>query len=233
MFSDFSAKEKILAFTASLLVSNLLLSTEAKMHLNNGERICFFGDSITEEGMGPSGYVTLVRKKLAERFFNHNIDVIGAGISGDRIADLERRVDRDVLAVKPSVVVIYIGINDAWVDDPAQATLFNKFERSLENLIDKIQKSGARIVLCTPSVIGEKKVGLNPFDGDLDKISAIIHAAATKHKLELVDLRARFTSYLKAHNFANASEGILTVDGVHLNEKGNQIVENAIVDVFQ
>ena len=82
--------------------------------LKKGDKIVFLGDSITQFGERPGGYVKLVRQYLAQKHAELQLEVIGAGISGHKVPDLEKRLDRDVLAHKPQVVVIYIGINDVW-----------------------------------------------------------------------------------------------------------------------
>ena len=108
--------------------------------LRAGDRIIFLGDSITQAGAGPKGYVTLIREALREKHKDLNLDVLGAGISGNKVPDLQRRVDRDVIARKPTVVVIYIGINDVWhgENDPARGTPTDKFEAGLSDIIGKL-----------------------------------------------------------------------------------------------
>ena len=76
-------------------------------------RIVFFGDSITEAGAQPGGYVALLEQKFQDHG-NPSVEVIGAGISGNKVPDLLARLDRDVLSHNPTHVVIYIGINDVW-----------------------------------------------------------------------------------------------------------------------
>src|SRR5678810_820814 len=77
-------------------------------------KVIFFGDSITQAGVNPTGYITKVgemagKDKMADKF-----EFIGAGIGGNKVYDLYLRVDDDVLAKNPDVVVIYIGVNDVW-----------------------------------------------------------------------------------------------------------------------
>src|SRR5262249_51530973 len=143
--------------------------------LKKGERIIFLGDSITQAGAGPKGYVTLVRKALTEKHKDLGVTVIGAGISGNKVPDLQRRVKKDVVDKKPTLVVIYIGINDVWhgASDPAKGTSKEKFEAGLKEVIGKIKDAGGRVVLCTPSVIGEKKGGANKLDKKLDEYADI------------------------------------------------------------
>src|SRR4051794_34119558 len=98
----------LLALTAGGLLA------DGPAPLKKGEKIVFLGDSITEGGVRPKGYVTLVKNALAEKHKELGVEVIGAGISGNKVPDLQRRVEKDVVARKPTLVVIYIGINDVW-----------------------------------------------------------------------------------------------------------------------
>src|SRR5207302_3527654 len=138
------------------------------------------GDSITQGGVAPKGYVTLIKNALGEKHKDLGIEVIGAGVSGNKVPDLQARVQKDVIDKKPTLVVIYIGINDVWhgETDPAKGTSKEKYEAGLKEIIGKIKKAGARVVLCTPSVIGEKKGGGNKLDEKLDAYAAISRKVA-------------------------------------------------------
>lgn len=194
--------------------------------LKMGDRIVFLGDSITQAGAGPMGYVTLVRNALEKDKKELNIVVIGAGISGNKVLDLAGRLDQDVIDKKPTIVVIYIGINDVWhgENDSTKGTTLKQFEEGLNKLIKRIQKSGARVILATPSVIGEKHDGSNKLDAKLDQYANITRKVAKEHKTGLCDLRKAFVDYLKTANTDNKEAGILTPDRVHLNDAGNQFV---------
>lgn len=196
-----------------------------------GERIVFLGDSITQQGAGANGYVTLIKNTLTKKYPDLGIEVIGAGISGNKVPDLQRRVDRDVIARKPTVVVIYIGINDVWhgEKDPARGTMPDKFASGLEEVIGKCTAAGARVVLCTPTVIGEKTGGANSLDAKLDQYADLSRATAKKLNLQLCDLRQAFLEHLKANNPKNEERGILTTDRVHLNAAGNKLVAETIL----
>ncbi|HUY92191.1 MAG TPA: Dabb family protein [Pirellulales bacterium] len=197
--------------------------------LKQGERIVFLGDSITQAGAAPGGYVTLVKEAIAERAPDLGVQVIGAGISGHKVPDLENRLQRDVLDKKPSVVVIYIGINDVWHSLSNRGTPKDVYAAGLRRLIGKIQAAGARVILCTPSAIGEKTDGSNQLDKMLDEYSQLSRDAAQETKVQLLDLHEDFRSYLKQHNSANAEKGVLTTDGVHLNAAGNRFVADQML----
>jgi lysophospholipase L1-like esterase len=204
---------------------------DPKVTLKAGDRIVFLGDSITQAGAGPNGYVTMIRQELDKRHADLKIEVIGAGISGNKVPDLQRRVDKDVIAKKPTIVVIYIGINDVWhgADDPARGTLPDAFESGLKEVIGKCRDAGAAVVLCTPTVIGEKKEGANKLDKRLDQYSDLSRKLAKELKLPLCDLRKAFVDHIKDNNKENADKGVLTSDTVHLNQAGNQFVAETML----
>lgn len=198
--------------------------------LRSGERIAFLGDSITQQGAGPGGYARLIGETLKAKRPDLDAEVIYAGISGNKVPNLQARLDRDVLAKKPTLVLIYIGINDVWhsILPKHQGTSKDVYEAGLRDLIAKIRQAGATVVLATPSVIGEKTDNSNKLDALLDEYAAISRKVAADTGTPLCDLHEAFTSYLKTHNPDNKDRGILTTDGVHLNPAGNQFVANCV-----
>ena len=194
------------------------------------KKIIFFGDSITQQGVKPGGYVNLIKKTLDSAKY----EVIGAGIGGNKIYDLYLRLEDDVLNKKPDLVVIYIGVNDVWHKKTSHTgTDLDKFVKFYQAMISKIQAGNAKVILCTPAVIGEKKGGRNDMDAELDKFSEAIRQLALKNKLPLVDLRNQFVTYDLANNPEDVEKGVLTTDGVHLNPKGNQAVADALLPLLK
>lgn len=196
-------------------------------------KVVFLGDSITEGGVSPAGYVTLIAEALKQRHSGQACEVIGAGVSGNKVPDLQARLDRDVLSHKPDVVVIYIGINDVWHSLSGEGTPIEKFESGLVDLIGRIQAGGSRVILCTPSVIGEAHSGSNELDAKLDEYSAVSRKLAPRHGAMLLDLRQMFNAELKNRNPDDKRAGVLTTDGVHLNDAGNQFVSDCMLPLVE
>ncbi len=192
-------------------------------------RVVFLGDSITQAGVKPDGYISLLRHALERAGKGADYELVGAGISGNKVPDLQKRLEADVLAKKPDMVFVYIGINDVWhFTHPSTVsvggTLKDKYEAGLQDVISRIKKSGAQVVLCTPTVIGEKHDGTNEQDKMLEEYAAISRQVAQKNNLPLCDLRKAFIEYLQANNAQNEEKGVLTSDRVHLNAAGNAFV---------
>ncbi len=215
-----------------LYMSSVAAVSSAAHPLAKGERIVFLGDSITQAGAGPGGYVTLVREKLGEKHQDLDIEVIGAGISGNKVPDLERRLEKDVLSKKPTLVVIYIGINDVWHSQNGKGTPKDDFDAGLRRIIRAIHEANARVILCTASVIGEKTDSSNPLDKMLDEYCDVSRKVAADTNTQLLDLRKDFLSHLKEHNQSNAEKNILTTDGVHLNAAGNKFVADQVLSAL-
>lgn len=196
-------------------------------------RVIFFGDSITQMGVDKGGYIWQMQQYLQDNKLTDRYELIGAGIGGNKVYDLYLRHETDVLAKRPNVVVIYIGVNDVWHKTThGTGTDADKFEKFYRALIGKMQAAGIKVVLATPAGIGEKKNNANPQDGDLNRYSDIIRKLAAEYQLPLADLRQLWQQYNDENNTNNDEKGILTTDRVHLNQAGNAMVAKAMLQVL-
>lgn len=193
----------------------------------------FFGDSITQAGVGADGYIRKMDSILAAKNQAAAYELVGAGISGNKVYDLYLRMEDDVLAKNPDAVVIYIGINDVWHKRTSgTGTDPDKYERFYNAIIKKLKDRNITVYLCTPSVIGEKADFTNPLDGDLNFYAGIIRKIAKANNCTLIDLRQAFLDYEKNNNPDNKDRGILTTDGVHLNRAGNIFLAQQMYNVL-
>jgi lysophospholipase L1-like esterase len=199
--------------------------------VSSQQRVVFLGDSITQQGGQPEGWVTLVRQALAEAGRDGQVEIINAGISGNKVPDLLKRLDSDVLRHRPTLVVIYIGINDVWHSESGNGTPRDVYEAALMELLARIQAAGAKAVLCTPSVIGESKPGANRLDAMLHDYVDVSRGVAARAGTQLLDLHKAFRDHIAANNPTDAPNGILTRDGVHLNEAGDAFVARQMLGV--
>ena len=188
-------------------------------------KVLFFGDSITQMGVQPNGYIVKLDSIIKQSHQPDSIQLIGAGVGGNKVYDLYLRMEDDVLKKNPDVVIIYVGINDVWHKvSSGTGTDPDKFENFYRAIIKKLRDKNIKVMVCTPSVIGERNDNSNQQDGDLNQYSNIIRSIAKELALPVCDLRNAFSAYLKTNNPGNTEKGILTSDRVHLNEKGNLFV---------
>jgi len=210
-------------FIGVALLISFLRDTRAK-----NKKVIFFGDSLTQAGIQPGGYIALMKGMLAKQGIT-GLELVGAGIGGNKVYDLYLRMQEDVIAQSPGVVVIWIGVNDVWhKSSHGTGTDADKFDKFYRAIIKKLLENNIKVMLVTPAVIGEKNDYGNQQDDDLDKYSRVIRDIANDMNLPLCDLRALVHLYEVTNNTANVDKGILTSDGVHLNEAGNKFVAEEI-----
>ena len=231
----------------------LLLTFILITSCTNSTKVVFLGDSITEAGIYdkevgvPSGdtliypkytgFITLLKKDIED-----DIELIGKGVSGNKVSNLLERYKKDVLSLNPDIVFIYIGINDVWHKYSfGTGTDIIFYENGLRKIIADLKNKGAKVILCTPTVIGENKgefTLVNEFkdietmeimNGDLDAYSDVIRKLASELNTDLLDLREIFMNYISENNPNNESSGITTYDGVHLNDLGNKLIADEMI----
>ena len=208
---------------------------------SSNKKVVFLGDSITQNAVINSdkfkGFISLLGENVAQ-----NIELIGKGIGGDKVSDLLTRYRDDVIKLNPDMVFIYIGINDVWHKyDYGTGTDIDLYENGLRQIITDLKENGVEVILCTPTVIGENKgefTLVNQFkdietmeimNNDLDDYSDIIRKLSREFDTKLLDLRKIFMQYISENNPENKSKGVLTTDGVHLNNIGSKLIADEMI----
>jgi len=166
-------------------------------------RLICFGDSITQGRIG-SSYVDILRTALP------SVEVINRGIDGDTTYNLLLRLDDDVIAQRPDLVSIMIGLNDfgsaygeivsrlyyrtikkipVAIDIPA-------FEAFYAGIIKRLQQAGIPVVLFTQTTIDE--VPDTPAQALLDGYVHVVYRLAVQFHLPVVDVRAAFVTAMRS-----------------------------------
>ena len=217
---QFSLSNGLLPLLFSVLLLTVACTPEKK-------RVVFFGDSITQAGAEPGGYIE-VMKTLVD---TSQYELLGAGISGNKVTDLQARIQTDVLDKNPDVVVVYIGVNDVWhfyKFEGTTGTEADAYEAGLRDVAQRIQGQGATVLFCTPTVIGEDVDSEAEENVRLIQYADIVRRVADDTNSQLCDLRLAFGDALRARNADGAYQGVLTTDGVHMNEAGNRFLAERI-----
>jgi lysophospholipase L1-like esterase len=191
-------------------------------------KLLFIGDSITDcgrrednEALG-NGYVRLVRDSLLAASPATAPTVINRGISGNKITDLQKRWQRDVLDLSPDVLSIYIGINDVWhgLFPGREGTSIECFTEGYRDILTRTRSAlpNCKLILCEPTVIwppvhqqGNEK--LAPY-------VRAVHEMATEFRAD------RVVPLHSAFNEAGAARPAIawTTDGVHPTGTGHMLI---------
>ena len=190
-----------------------------------GEQIVAIGDSITQAG----GYLRNIDTVFAKQYPDLKIPkVINTGISGQKAEDLVGRFERDVVARKPAIVTIDIGINDVWhrLNDAPDENVLLAYKANVGKMVEAAQAAGIRVVLCTPTVINEdvQSEGNKRLKLYCDAIKQL----AVEKECLLADLHGAFLQAI-AKKPAELKGNSLTSDGVHMNAAGDWLMAEGIL----
>ena len=214
------------------------------MRLQNGQSVVFFGDSITRGNFG-SNYIDIIERLLSEHPRSANIRLINAGRDGDTVDGLKHRAQSDVLAYKPDWVVVLIGINDVLNASVSIAGLsmessgerqsthhmIEHFTSSYLSLIDILKGPVKNLAICTTTVI-EGSMGLS-VEEKLALVNDTIRSISQVKNCGLIDLHLAFKKrVVELREEGKHAEFLLTVDGVHLNKRGAQLVAETMFQFF-
>lgn len=140
-------------------------------------------------------------------------EVRNAGVGGNTSGQLLARLDRDVLAHRPSTVVLMVGTNDRL--NSRQFTSAADYLKNIENLTRRIRESGAEVLLVTPPPC-EPKALFTRHDATL-----FAEQAPNARMAEIRDLLlAKNQPIIDFHAHVLANTALLSKDGVHLTPEG-------------
>ncbi len=204
----------------------------------SGDTVCFVGDSITHGGT----YHAIVALYYATRFPDRELRTFNCGIGGDRasgiMSDEKFRLNVDILGHKPTVATIMLGMNDIGHTDYYAPDVEKRRQRSLEvydesmqKLIGALQKSGARMILITPSPYDEttklesarKEVAIGA-DGALGKCAEKVHAWAKQFGAGVVNFHEVMNAIDAREQAKDRAFTIVGPDRVHPGAVGHFVM---------
>lgn len=203
----------------------------------NSPRLVMIGDSVTEWGRpGPDspdratalghGYVSIVAAWLRAERPHRPLEVLNRGVGGNTLRDLAARWDRDVVALRPDVLSVLIGINDVWRHfDPERQTEAvppAEFEATYDALLARTRPSLRRLLLLAPCYAQPDRT--DPMRRRVDEFGAIVARLAARHDAAFVDLQAEVDTLMRRH-----APEVVAHDRVHLGPLGHETAARALL----
>ena len=181
---------------------------------DNVKPIVCLGDSLTE-GYGASKTGSIDRTKSWPAFLQEKVTVTveNAGISGDTAAEGLARLNKDVLAKDPQMVIILLGGNDFLQRQPA-----NEAKRNLQSIIDRTR--GENRIIYLASFIGDSSWEAAYFDIIPGTYITEITAYLNEYKKIYSDLRAENTDIGYIINIWEGIGPSQMSDPIHPNAEG-------------
>ncbi|HEX2952260.1 MAG TPA: SGNH/GDSL hydrolase family protein [Armatimonadota bacterium] len=189
----------------------------------DGDRVMFIGDSITED---PQGYTHLVPTMVTARYPDRQIEYFPRGMGGNRIGDIFERIEGDILGNEqpPTWIALSLGINDVW--HGATGTPPGRFRDLYDAMITQLSATKAAIACMTTTVIGEELD--NEQNTALGSYNDIIREVAAARGAQLIDVNAAFRNAIQLAQARNPRFRF-TTDDVHLNTYGQYLMSMVIL----
>lgn len=206
--------------------------------LKDGDRVLFYGDSITEQRL----YTTYVEHYVLTRFPERRLTFINTGWGGDKVTGNGcepcagvgglARLKRDVLNHRPTVVTLLFGMNDGDYQDFDPAIL-KVYEDGLTAIIREIKAhTRARIYVMTPTVYDGTRhtpwSHTDRYNEVLDRFSEAAKQIAKRENLPIIDLHLATTVALRKAKEIDPAYTFLP-DGVHPEADGQLVMATEIL----
>jgi len=212
-----------------LLVLSAGLSAQ-NFALKNGDRVVFYGDSITDQRL----YSVLTETFVHTRYPKLDVSFVHSGVGGDTVyggwaGPIELRLKRDVAPYKPTVVTIMLGMNDGGYHPFEQATQ-DRYINGYEKLIQLMKQAapGARMTLIEPSPYDEvtrPPMKHGSYNASLVKMSEFVAELAAREHFLLADFNTPMVKMLEkanAEDFEIAQK--IIPDRVHPGNSGHIVM---------
>ncbi len=231
------AGRAFMALTLFLALSTGL-KAEGPFAIKEGDRIVFYGDSITDQRL----YTTFVETYIVTRFPAINVSFVHSGWSGDRVTGgsggpIDHRLARDVFAYKPSVVTVMLGMNDASYRAFDQK-IFDVYSKGYEHLVQSLKSNvpGVRITLIQPSPYDD--VTRKPtFEGGYNQVliryGEFVKNLADKEGAAVADLNTSVVAVVKkAAEINSTGAQDLIHDRIHPGPAGQLLMAEALLKAW-
>jgi lysophospholipase L1-like esterase len=170
-----------------------------------------------------AGYAMLIAAQLLAARPAANLRFTNRGVSGEGIRGLAKRWQADCLDLRPDVLSILVGVNDASPTSPVPATPLGDYEQEYRALLQRTRAAlpAVRLVLCEPFALLAGQVRADRL-ADLAARGAIVRRLAAEFGAVRVPLQEVFAGALHL-----APADYWAFDGFHPNAQGHWLIADA------
>ncbi len=204
-----------------------------KIALNKNCRVLFIGDSITDVKFNrrkrfsiKGNDIYALQLKRIFKQYSKLVHVDIKGIASNRTYHLYDRLTTDCINLKPDLIIMLIGVNDAWENYVPQdyPPLLRPMEPHIREIYRRIkwELPHTQIIYLMPFMIDSVEQKL-PFHKTLDEYRSILKDIALENGARVIDLQTVFDEAQKTIPPCD-----LAIDGIHPTNLGHKIIAEAI-----
>ncbi len=208
-----------------------------KIKIKKDSKVLFIGDSITDTKFNLRMMKDIKGRKiyalqLKEKFKKHSksIKVDIKGIASNRTYHVYDRLTKDCISLKPDVIIMLIGVNDAWENYAPEdyPPLLRPMEPHIREIYRRIRTElpDTQILYLMPFMIDSVESKL-PFHKTLDEYREVLKKIALENGAGVIDLQEVF--YQAQKTIAPVK---LAIDGIHPTNLGHKVMADAVMDAL-
>jgi endoglucanase len=235
----------VLTTALFLCPASCVLAEQGAAVFQDGERVCFIGDSITHGDPGSPDYHELIYLYYLTRFPDRKITIFDCGISGDSAQGAIQRFGVDIAPCRPTVSTIMLGMNDVGralyegrsptcppeVQANRDARL-KMYGEKMEALCRRVVDSGSRLILLTPSPYDQVTKAAGPefppagarVNDGLVRFSEAVRTLAGQFDAPVVDMNGGTLEVLERLHQTEPTRALCVPDRVHPNAAGQWVM---------
>ncbi|MDQ3009535.1 MAG: SGNH/GDSL hydrolase family protein [Acidobacteriota bacterium] len=233
------AMKRFSGFCLLLLLFVVTASAQDGFYLKNGDRVVFYGDSITDQRL----YTTFVETYVVTRFPKLDVGFVHSGWGGDRVTGggggaVDLRLQRDVLPYRPTVVTVMLGMNDGRYRAFDQQ-IFNTYAEGYQHIVQKLKSDLPRVRMTLIQASPYDDATRAPtFEGGYNAVlvrySQFVKELAAKEKLDVADLNTAVVAALKKANATDAANAQKIIpDRVHPGAGGHLLMAAELLKAWK
>lgn len=226
----------------SLVAGALLVcgcqAAKADFALKPNDRVVFYGDSITEQRL----YTTFAETYVVTRFPKLPVSFVHSGWGGDTAfgsggGPIDLRVQRDVLAYRPTVMTVMLGMNDGGYRAFDQER-YDMYTTGYKHILDSVKQADPAVRFTLIQASPYDDVTRQPgfpggYNATLQRFGAFVKDTAAQRGAIDADFNAPVVAMLQKANATNAdlSQKIIP-DRVHPGPAGHLIMAEALLKAW-
>jgi lysophospholipase L1-like esterase len=221
-----------------LLACAAVAWAQSNFYVKDGDTVVFYGDSITDQRL----YTTFTETFVVTRFPAQKVTFVHSGWGGDRVTGggggpIDKRLERDVYAYKPTVMTIMLGMNDGSYQEFNEA-IFETYATGYKHILDTVKANSpnTRLTVIQPSPFDD--VTRPPtfpggYNSVLVRYGQFLKELGVTRELAVADLNTSVVAALKRANDTDPTVAQKIIpDRVHPGAPGHLLMAAALLKAW-
>lgn len=217
--------KRIVLLLAISLLALISSTTWAIETVKSGEKIMFLGDSVTWFGGYQGGFIPLIMDGLKKSGIKAS--PVNAGRPGDTSGQILDRVKQYVFKQKADWLILKCGLNDVSRSDGKNVS---EYKKNIQEILDRAAQKKMKVIVLSPTVWESDSPRKESYNEKIKAYCKVLQEICETRGIPLIDLNNKMRQ--KLQTIKDSKNLKLTVDTIHMNGYGNQMIAESILETL-